>query len=87
MSYSDFCPDFLGHVRKRVDKKAKVSFKIYYVTNWETITIPILPNISRFKGNQTMKLGQLIEYNIATIFLQTSCRKLGRETSQWLVAT
>ena len=26
------------------------------------ITIPILPNISRNKGNQTIKFGQLIEY-------------------------
>ena len=29
----------------------------------QTIAIHILPNISRSKGNQTMKLGQLIEYN------------------------
>ena len=29
----------------------------------QTITIHILPNISRSKGNLTMKLGQLIEYN------------------------
>ena len=28
----------------------------------QTITIHILPNISRSKGNQTKKLGQLIEY-------------------------
>ena len=28
----------------------------------QTITIHILSNISRSKGNQTMKLGQLIEY-------------------------
>ena len=29
----------------------------------QTITIHILPNISRSKGNQTMKFGQLIKYN------------------------
>ena len=28
----------------------------------QTISILILPNISRTKGNQTMKSGQLIEY-------------------------
>ena len=28
----------------------------------QTISILILPNISRNKGNQTMKSGQLIEY-------------------------
>ena len=29
----------------------------------QTIAIHILPNISRSKGNQTMKLGQLTEHN------------------------
>ena len=27
------------------------------------------------KGNQAMKFGQLIEYNVKNIFLQKSCRK------------
>ena len=35
----------------------------------------VLPNISRSKGNQTMKFGQLIEYNQRNIFLQNLCRK------------
>ena len=35
----------------------------------QTITIHILRNISRIKGNQTMKFGQLIEYNMTNIFL------------------
>ena len=30
-------------------------------TGQQIITIQILPNISRSKGNQTMKFGQLIE--------------------------
>ena len=29
----------------------------------QAITINILPNISRSKGNQTMNFGRLIEYN------------------------
>ena len=37
--------------------------------------IHILSNISRSKGNQAMKLGQLIEYNKRNIFLQKLCRK------------
>ena len=41
----------------------------------------ILPNISRSKGNQKMKFGQVIEDNKGNIFLQKSCRKLGTETS------
>ena len=32
----NFCPDFFGHVEKRLDKKAKVNFTIYNVINWET---------------------------------------------------
>ena len=46
----------------------------------QTIAIYTLPNISRSKRNQTMKLGQLIEYNMSNIFLKTSYTKCGRET-------
>ena len=41
----------------------------------------ILPNISRSKGNQTMKFGQLIECNMRNIFLEKSYTKCGGETS------
>ena len=47
----------------------------------QAITIHILHNISQSKDNQTMKLGQLIEYNKINIFLQILCRKWGSETS------
>ena len=47
----------------------------------QTVTKDILPNISRSKDNQKMKLGQLIEYIKRNIFLQKLCRKQGRETS------
>ena len=46
----------------------------------QTIAIHILPNISQSKGNQTIKFGQLIEYNKRNIFLQKLCRKWGIET-------
>ena len=36
-------------------------------TGKQTIAIHILPNISRSKGNQAMKFGQLIEYNMRNI--------------------
>ena len=39
----------------------------------QAITIHTLPNISKSKGNQTMKFGQLIEYNKRNIFLEKSC--------------
>ena len=47
----------------------------------QLITIHILPNISRSKGNCTMKFGQLLEYNIRNIFLKKSNTKYGGETS------
>ena len=37
-------------------------------TGQQTIIIPILPNISRRNGNQTMKFGQLVEYNLKLNF-------------------
>ena len=40
-----------------------------------------MPKISRNKGNQTMKFGQVIEYNKINIFLQILYRKSGKETS------
>ena len=48
----------------------------------QTIAIHILPNISRSKGNQTMKFGQLIECNMRNIFLEKSYTKCGGETSR-----
>ena len=46
----------------------------------ETIAIDILPNISRSKGKQILKLGQLIEYNMRYISLENSYTKCGGET-------
>ena len=50
--------------KKRLDQKDTVDFKIYDVTAWlknnyNTHVAEYLMN----KGNQTMKLGQIIEYN------------------------
>ena len=46
----------------------------------QRIATNILSNISRNKGNQTIKFGQLIEHNMRNIFLEISCTKYGRET-------
>ena len=40
----------------------------------------MLPIISRSKGNQTMKFGQLIDYNMRNIFVEKSYTKCGEET-------
>ena len=50
---------------------------------YQTIILHILPNISRSKGNQIMKFGQLIECNMRNIFLEKSYIKCGGETSPW----
>ena len=42
----------------------------------ETIAIHILPNISQSKDNQTMKFGQLMEYNKRNIFFSKIMRKM-----------
>ena len=65
-----------GHTAKRLDKKDKVNFKFYDVTAWLTnhCNTHILPNISRSKGNQTMKFGQLIECNMRNIFFEYHTR-------------
>ena len=39
----------------------------------------MLPNISRSKGNQKMKFGQLIEYNMKNIFVKKSHIKCAGE--------
>ena len=59
----------------------KISFFMASQTGTQTITMNILPDISKRKGNQTMKFGQSIEYNVRNIFLRKSYRKWNRETS------
>ena len=43
----------------------------------QTITIHTLPNISRSKGNQTIKFDQLIEQNMKNTFFEKSYAKYG----------
>ena len=62
--------------------KDMVNFKIYNIKcRLTNNSIHILPNISRCKGNQALKFGQVIEYNNRSICLQKSCWKWSRETS------
>ena len=45
----------------------------------QTITIHILPNICRSKGNQTMKFNQVIEDNKRNIFSSKIIQKMSQE--------
>ena len=80
--YLSFCLDFLVMEQSNlIKKKDKINLKFHDVTAWLTILIHILPNISRSKGNQTMKFGQLIDSNMRNIFLEKSYAKYSGETS------
>ena len=48
------------------------------------MAIHILPIISKSKGNETIKFGQLIEYNMTNIFVEKSYTKYGGNYSQTL---
>ena len=47
---------------------------------YQTIAIHMLPNISISKGNQTIKFGQLIEYNLRNSFVEKSYTKCAAQT-------
>ena len=46
----------------------------------QTITIHILPSISKSTDNQIIKYSQLIKYNTRNIFLEKSYTKCGGKT-------
>ena len=46
----------------------------------QIISIHILPKTRIIEGNQTMKYGQLKEYNMRNIFLEKSYTKCSAET-------
>ena len=48
----------------------------------QTIATHILPHISRTKDSQTIKFGQLIEYNMRNVFLEKLYTKCDGETIQ-----
>ena len=77
-----FLPWRFGHVEKSFIRKIRlISTFMASQPGQQTITIHILPNISRSKGNQTMIFGQVMQYNMINIFLQKSCRRWARESS------
>ena len=59
--YLSFCPDFLFIYQNGMIKKIRlISNFMTSQPGQQTMLIHILPNISRSKGNQTMKFGNLI---------------------------
>ena len=74
-----FVPTFL--VLQEIRKVRSISKFITTQRDKQTITIHILPNISRSIDIQPIIFGQLIEYNMKKNFLEKSNSKCGREAS------
>ena len=80
--YLRFCLEFLFMYQNGLIKKMRlISDFMTSQPGQQTIVIHILPNISRSKGKQTMKFGQLIEFNVRNIFLEKLYKKCGGESS------
>ena len=75
-----FFLDFLVMYRNGLIKMIKLisNFFTAWLTNYRNTHIA---NISRSKGNQTMKFGLLIQCNMRNIFLEKSYTKFCGETS------
>ena len=77
----NFCPDFLFMQKNSLIRKIRlISKSMTSQAGKQTIAMHILANVLRSKGNQTLKFGQLIEYNMRNIFLENLYAKCNRET-------
>ena len=77
--YLSFCRNFLVMQQKGLIRKIRlISNFMTSQPGQQTIVIHVLHNISRSKGNQTMKFRQLIQCNMRNIFLEISDTKCGR---------
>ena len=75
-----FCRYILVVLKNGLIRKIRLISKFMTTQPGEqSIAIHILPNVSRSKGNQTMKFGQLIN-NMRNIFPEKSYTKCGGET-------
>ena len=80
--YSNFCLDFLVIQKNGLIKNIRLISKFTTSQSGKlTNARHILPNISRIKGNQTIKFGQLTEYTLRNIFLEKSSTKETRPFS------
>ena len=80
--YLSLCLDFLVMYQNSLIKKIRLTSQFLTSRPGEqTIVIHMLRNISRSKGNQTIKFGQLIECSIRNIFLKKSYTKCDGKSS------
>ena len=100
LRYLHFCFDFLVMQKSGLITKLKLITKFMTSQTGQQITkINIFPNISRGKGNQAMKFGQIIKYSTlvlwrtiqhlkhlsSNIFWQTSTRAYNRNKFKLLI--
>ena len=78
LNYLMFFLCFFGKAEKQLDQKDNVNFRIYDIATTEVNNY----NTLRSKGNQTMKLGQLIEYNRETFSLKNHTQNVGEKLFQ-----
>ena len=80
--YLNFCLDFLVmQENSSIRKIRSITNLLMTQHGLQTIVMHIFPNISRSKGNQTMKFAQLVECNMRNIFLEKLYTKCDGETS------
>ena len=65
---------------KSIRKIKLISKSMRPEPNKKTVPTHLFPNLSRSKGNQAVKFGQLIEYSIRNIFVEKLYTKCGGET-------
>ena len=69
LRYLHFCFDFLVMQKSGLITKLKLITKFMTSQTGQQITkINIFPNISRGKGNQAMKFGQIIKYSTLVLW-------------------
>ena len=80
----NFCLDFLVMQKNGLIRKIRsISKFMTSQSGKQTIAIHMLPNISRRKDNQTVKFGQLIEYDMRKSFL--ACNFTNSNTPPWIL--
>ena len=62
-----------------LNKKIRLTLK-FMTSDPGKLQYTYCPNISRNKGNYTMRFGQLLKYNMRNSFLKKSYKKCGGET-------
>ena len=72
-----FLSGLFGYVEKARRRRKLISKFMTSQPGYQAITVHILPNILRSRGNQTIKFVQLIEYNMRNIFPEKSYTKYG----------